>query len=195
SYYFGNELLVAPVIKPTEAGKTTSRDVFLPAGNDWIDFWTHQRSAGGDVITWTESRQDRFPLFIREGGILPMLLNVPETLCDANYINNPAINAADNGLQFLVYPRDSSRFTVHDGTLLTCQVNGSTKDLALTSPARSISIRIFGPKPASVTRDGSALTEHPTKAAFDAAPTGWHHELSFTSLKFPHPGGSTVIRL
>ena len=111
TYYFGNEFLVAPVIEPTKQGQTTRRDVFLPAGQDWIDFWNNDRHAGGQIVTWTEKDQLRFPLFVREGAIVPMLLDVPDTLCDANYVNNPAINAPTEGLQFLVYPRGSSSFT------------------------------------------------------------------------------------
>jgi len=126
---------------------------------------------------------------------VPMLLNVPETLCDANYVNNSAIRAPDDGLQFLVYPSGTSSFAIHDGTLLTCRVDGSTMDLTLTSAGRPIELKVFGSRPASVTRDSGVLTEHATSSGFEAATTGWRHELGFTSVKFPHSGGSTLIRL
>ena len=42
-YMFGPALLVAPV---TEQGRTT-RDVYLPAGADWYNFWTNERVHGG----------------------------------------------------------------------------------------------------------------------------------------------------
>ena len=195
TYYFGNEFLVAPVIEPTKQGQTTRRNVFLPAGQDWIDFWNNDRHAGGQVITWTEKNQLRFPLFVREGAIVPMLLDVPDTLCDANYVNNPKINAPGEGLQVLVYPRGSSSFTVHDGTLITCDAGGVAVNIALTSAARSIEFKIFGPRPASVSHDGVALPEHATQASFEVATVGWRHDGGFTFVRFQHGGGSAVVQL
>jgi alpha-glucosidase (family GH31 glycosyl hydrolase) len=195
TYYFGNEFLVAPVIEPTAQGQTTRRDVFLPAGQDWIDFWNNDRHAGGQVITWTEKNQLRFPLFVREGAIVPMLSNIPDTLCDANYTNDAAVKTPGDALQFLVYPRGKSSFAVHDGTLVTSEVNGSARKLTFNSIARPIELKVFGSKPASATRDGVVLTEHSTLAAFQAATSGWIHESEFTRVKLQHGGGLSVIDL
>jgi alpha-D-xyloside xylohydrolase len=41
-YMFGPAFLVAPI---TEQG-ATSRDVYLPAGTDWYNYWTNQRATG-----------------------------------------------------------------------------------------------------------------------------------------------------
>ncbi|MDQ3621177.1 MAG: hypothetical protein M3463_01610 [Verrucomicrobiota bacterium] len=197
TYLFGNELLVAPVIKPTEAGKTTRRDVFLPAGSDWIDFWNNDRHTGGQVITWTEKNQQRFPLFVRDGAIVSMLLDAPDTLCDANYVNNPAVRAPDDGMLFLVFPKANTEFIVFDGTTATCQVNGTATEFALNSVARPIVVRIFGGRPNNVSRDGTGLPEHSTLGNFNAAATGWFHDAPgrFTLAKFAHSGGSTRLGL
>ena len=45
-YMFGPAFLVAPV---TEQG-ATSRQVYLPAGTDWYNFWTSERLTGGQTI-------------------------------------------------------------------------------------------------------------------------------------------------
>ena len=194
TYYFGNEFLVAPVIKPTTQGGTTERRVYLPSGN-WFDFWTNEKHEGGRDLTWTDKNQQRFPLFIRDGAIVPMLTSVPETLCDGNYVNNPAIKAPEDGLLFLVYPHSSSSFSVHDGTVLRCELNVGATGLTLSSNQRPILLKVFGSKPTSVTRDGSLLPEFSTQANFDAAVSGWRHDLGFTFVKFQHSGGTTEVRL
>jgi alpha-glucosidase (family GH31 glycosyl hydrolase) len=66
-YMFGPAFLVAPV---TEQG-ATSREVYLPAGTDWYNFWTGARVKGGqeiDVLAPIET----IPLFVRAGSIVPL---------------------------------------------------------------------------------------------------------------------------
>ena len=66
-YMFGKAFLVAPM---TEAGKN-QRDVYLPKSTDWYDFWTGQRTNGGQTVK-AEAPLDRIPLFIKAGSIVPM---------------------------------------------------------------------------------------------------------------------------
>jgi alpha-D-xyloside xylohydrolase len=66
-YMFGPALLVAPV---TEQGRT-SREVYLPAGADWYNFWTNERVRGGRTIT-VDAPIDILPIFVRAGSILPL---------------------------------------------------------------------------------------------------------------------------
>ena len=69
-YLFGEDLLVAPITAPGE-GKPARKEVFLPAGQDWFDFFTGDFYAGGQTIVH-ECPLDRMPLFVRAGSILPM---------------------------------------------------------------------------------------------------------------------------
>jgi alpha-D-xyloside xylohydrolase len=73
-YMFGPALLVAPVV---EQGRT-SREVYLPAGTDWYNFWTNERVKGGQTIT-VAAPIDTLPLFVRAGSILPMGVPVEST--------------------------------------------------------------------------------------------------------------------
>lgn len=66
-YMYGPSLLVAPVT----AQGATSRDVYLPQGTDWYDFWTGRRFAGGQVIH-RDAPLRLLPLYVRAGSILPM---------------------------------------------------------------------------------------------------------------------------
>jgi alpha-D-xyloside xylohydrolase len=66
-YMFGPALLVAPM---TEQGRV-SREVYLPAGADWYNFWTNERVHGGQRIT-VDAPIEILPLFVRAGSILPL---------------------------------------------------------------------------------------------------------------------------
>jgi alpha-D-xyloside xylohydrolase len=66
-YMFGPALLIAPV---TEQGRT-SREVYLPAGTDWYNFWTNERVHGGQSIT-VPAPIDTLPIFVRAGAVLPL---------------------------------------------------------------------------------------------------------------------------
>lgn len=80
-FMFGRSILVAPVIHPmytaktdekviSDFGKIKVRKVYLPAGNDWFDFWTGQKVRGGQEIS-REAPIDITPLYVKAGSILP----------------------------------------------------------------------------------------------------------------------------
>ena len=73
-YMFGPAFLVAPV---TEQG-ATRREVYLPAGTDWYNYWTEERVKGGQTIT-VQAPIDTIPLFVRAGSILPLGAPVAST--------------------------------------------------------------------------------------------------------------------
>ena len=66
-YMYGPAFLVAPV---TVQG-ATHRQVYLPAGCDWYNYWTNQRFKGGQTID-VQAPIDIIPLFVRAGSILPI---------------------------------------------------------------------------------------------------------------------------
>ena len=66
-YMFGPAFLVAPV---TDQGATT-KQVYLPAGADWYNYWTHARMHGGQTVT-VDAPIDKLPLFVRAGSIVPL---------------------------------------------------------------------------------------------------------------------------
>jgi alpha-D-xyloside xylohydrolase len=66
-FIFGDSLLVNPVTEP----HATTRKVVLPAGNEWVDFWTGQKQRGGQTIP-ADAPIDEMPIFVKEGSIVPM---------------------------------------------------------------------------------------------------------------------------
>jgi len=78
-FLFGSSLLVCPVTTPMYYGKNSqpiadakkSREVYLPEGASWFDFWTNEVHSGGQTIT-ADAPLDKMPLFIKAGSILPI---------------------------------------------------------------------------------------------------------------------------
>jgi alpha-D-xyloside xylohydrolase len=191
TYYFGDDFLAAPAVEPG----TVQRVVYLPRGT-WHDFWTGARVAGGQDFTWESNDSSRFPLFVRAGAIVPMLLRDDvQTLCDANYVNNPNVRTADDGVRFLVYPSGASHFVIYDGTEVACQEAGAGRVVTLTSAPRAVACQVLQPEPAGVTRDGVALTRFATAAELEAALAGWWFDAAggFLHVKFQHIGGQTRV--
>ncbi|SMF39490.1 alpha-D-xyloside xylohydrolase [Alteromonadaceae bacterium Bs31] len=64
-YMFGPAFLVNPVY---EMG-ARSREVYLPAGSSWYDFYSGKNFQGGQTIT-AEAPYSRMPLFVKSGSLL-----------------------------------------------------------------------------------------------------------------------------
>jgi alpha-D-xyloside xylohydrolase len=108
-YMFGPALLVAPV---TEQGRT-SREVYLPAGADWYNFWTNERVRGGRTIT-VSAPIDIIPIFVRAGSILPLGEPVEST----NEVQKLATIRVYNGpdTDFELYRDDGTTYAYEQGT-------------------------------------------------------------------------------
>ncbi|HEX7411965.1 MAG TPA: TIM-barrel domain-containing protein, partial [Bacteroidales bacterium] len=66
-YMFGKSFLIAPITEPD----VTEWNVYLPQSTGWYDFWTGKRFNGGQTIK-TAAPQDKIPVFVKEGSIVPM---------------------------------------------------------------------------------------------------------------------------
>ena len=66
-FMFGPSLMVCPV---TKMG-ATKRQVYLPAGADWYDFFTGEFYEGGSVID-ADAPFERIPIFVKAGSIIPV---------------------------------------------------------------------------------------------------------------------------
>ena len=70
-YYFGEQMLVAPVTKKGKKG-VTDMSVWLPSG-DWTHFFSGEKFRGGEhKISCALSE---YPVFVKSGSIIPMLIN------------------------------------------------------------------------------------------------------------------------
>ena len=124
-YMFGPALLVAPV---TEQG-VTSRDVYLPAGTDWFNFWTNERLKGGQTIH-AAAPIDTIPLFVRAGSILP-LGSVVESTADHQTVATVRVYPGADG-HFDLYDDDGTTYSYEHGASRTSHLQWSESTSKLT---------------------------------------------------------------
>ena len=96
-FIFGRSMLVVPVVE-----RADSRKVYLPAGTDWVDFWSGKTLAGGRDIT-ADAPIDLIPVYVRAGAIVPV---------------GPDVQYAQerpwDRLQIRVYPGADGQFTLYE---------------------------------------------------------------------------------
>lgn len=97
-YLFGHAFLVAPVTQY----KARARQVYLPAGADWYDFYSGARHAGGQSLT-VSAPATQIPLFLRAGSIVP-------TGPVMQYVDQHP----DAPLTFLVFTGADGRFSFYE---------------------------------------------------------------------------------
>lgn len=111
-YLLGDSLMVCPVTEPMYygvhstplAGIPETRAVYLPAGCDWVDFWTYKRYTGGQTIV-ADAPLERIPLYCKAGAIIPVLAS-PEVLSTEEAATAPR--------KFLVFPGADGDLAFYD---------------------------------------------------------------------------------
>lgn len=177
-YVIGEHLLVAPIL---EAGGV--RDVALPSGARWYDFWNEEAAPfdGGTTLSaYDASAPGRIPIFVREGAILPLDVS--------NDVNGFGNAASDGALTVLVWPADAAHaFVLHetDGetTQITSARSAGTVSVTMTRATRPTLFRVRVDAPPSRVAAGGELPSLPDRAAFDAASTGYFYEAPFVWVK------------
>jgi sulfoquinovosidase len=115
-------LLVAPVTDRGAGG----RDVYLPAGVDWIDLWTGRRCEGGTTVH-AEAPVGRIPLYLRSDGVLPTFDTRVDTLVRRAQVSNPHVTTLDDAegsLTLFVGPDFRGPFALYDGTVIEHAAQG-----------------------------------------------------------------------
>lgn len=159
-YLVGSNLLVAPVM----THNTFAREVYLPAGSDWVDFWSDRIYRGGEKINY-EAPIDVLPLIVRRGAILPF--------------QNPLLTLSNNPypeLTWRVYPSSQTeRFALYEddgltqdykhGKAVQTEVSakgGNTLEIKVRADAQrdrrhTFEIHLLGKKPQRVTVTGKKI--------------------------------------
>jgi alpha-D-xyloside xylohydrolase len=141
-YYFGPDLLVAPVLSPV-----SQRAVYLPEGA-WIDYWTGQRLPGRRTVV-AAAPLDRIPLYVREGAILPRIPEDVMTLVPQAEVKDTNVKPLDDRRVYEIYPGERLR-EIADFEGRTVTPGADSKSLAIAGkPARvTLRWRFGGPESA-----------------------------------------------
>jgi alpha-glucosidase (family GH31 glycosyl hydrolase) len=124
-YMFGPAFLVAPV---TGQGATT-REVYLPAGADWYNYWTNERLHGGKTIK-VEAPIDTIPLFIRAGSIVPTGAPIESTSQQQKIARVRVYPGADG--DFTLYSDDGTTYAYEKGDFKTTKLHWDDATQKLT---------------------------------------------------------------
>jgi len=177
-FLLGDHLLVAPIVERN----ATKRDVPFPEGR-WLDWWTGKIINGGTTAA-VDAPLDTLPLFLAEGGIVPLLRPTIDSLSPTtkpgtmpgevdSYATTPGV------LWARVFPSPAvSSFKLFDGSELSqndtgIEVKLTTKDGSEFKSGVMFEIIGFGASPKSVKLDDAALTASPDAGALDGATQGF----------------------
>lgn len=186
-YLLGDNLLIAPVV---DRG-VTSRDVPFPPGR-WIDYWTGEAHEGKrtDAIA---APLGQIPVFVREGGIVPMLRPTIDAMAPTtdparvdSYATTPGV------LYARVAAGAAADFTLFDGSVLHAEKAAGKVSLGVQAGAEfrygaMFEVIAVGAAPKGVTADGAALEEAASLDALENAASGWYYD--------PAVGGTLFVRV
>jgi len=93
-FLVGPHLLVAPVTVQS----ATSREVYLPAGSKWVDFYQPEKIFEGGQIINVQAPLNHLPLFVAENTVLPMFKRACENVEET----------AKSGLEFVCFGKNKT---------------------------------------------------------------------------------------
>ncbi|MDP2314983.1 MAG: glycoside hydrolase family 31 protein [Pseudomonadota bacterium] len=111
AWLLGPSLFVAPVM---EEG-ATGRDVALPAGTIWYDWWTGAPAESG----WVDVAVEDLAVFAPAGAVLPLFAVAPDTLVTGSIDGLTTLDDADTARTIRVFAGAAGGFTEADGTTYT----------------------------------------------------------------------------
>ena len=109
-FMFGKSIMVCPVTEPMYYGINSvriegsdyKRDVYLPEGTDWYDFYTKEKYSGGQWIS-VKADISTIPLFVRAGSIIPGTEPVRHTA-----------QSSQAEIKYNIFPGKDADFTLYD---------------------------------------------------------------------------------
>ena len=198
-YLFGNDLLVAPIVKDYDE----SRSVYLPKGT-WVDYWTDRRYVGPTTIQ-VNAPLDRLPLFVRGGAIVPSQQDVQYT--DQSPIDPLSLDVYPDGTSSReYYDDDGISFGYQKGAYYSQKMRATNSaggvSVTLDSPEgsfrppkRSLLVRIHlqAAKPHEVTAGGVRLAELPSGQTLHAATSGWTYDTDTRTVRVKVPDPQSAL--
>jgi alpha-D-xyloside xylohydrolase len=136
-FTLGDNLLVAPILD-----SSAMREVYIPEGL-WFNFWNEKETITGPVsINWKTNDPEslyKFPLYIREGAIIPMEIE--------NEITGFGTKNFKDYLTLAIWPKTEgiSEFSLadmEDNVKISCDRSGNMINLNWTKTAKNYILRL-----------------------------------------------------
>ena len=188
-YLLGEDLFVAPVVT-----REDEREVILPSGGRWHDFWDDDRVVAGATVERLDVPLGRIPLYVRAGGIVPMEVADEET-------GHGDVGSAGH-LTLLVYPDGESARTYHPDADRSVELRSRQEVGRVTVEVgpgvEKYTLRVKESAAVSaVALDRGGTVDLPgfdSRKAFDRGDQGWHYDASrrYLWVRFAAPGGARI---
>ena len=149
-FMFGKSLLVSPVTKPMywknqlqgkdsvaieDYSSVKTKNVYLPKGTEWYDFWTGEKVNGGQTIP-KEAPLDIIPIYVKAGSILPVGPKV-QYATEKKWDNlEIRIYEGANG-EFTLYEDENDNYNYEKGIYSTIHFVWNDKQKSLTVDKRN----------------------------------------------------------
>lgn len=195
TYLLGDELLVAPVV---ERGQT-SRTVVFPAG-EWVHWFTGERFLEGEHLV--DAPIGRLPLFLRAGGLVPLLRPTIDTLSPTTEPERVDSYATIAGLVFVrAVARTTGEFALFDGGRVAQSSNDTESTLSFAAGEELALGAVFelvdAAEPANIAADGSALAQVASVAELNEVASGFSYDAAKKTLfvKLPASGKTATATI
>lgn len=144
-FMFGSSLLVNPVTKPMywknkvqgtdtimieDFSLVKTKDVYLPKGADWFDFWTGEKYAGGQLVE-KDVPLDIIPIYVKAGSILPWGPKV-QFATEKNWGNLEIRIYEGASGEFTLYEDENDNYNYENGKYSTIKFKWNDKQNSLT---------------------------------------------------------------
>jgi alpha-D-xyloside xylohydrolase len=133
-FMFGASLLINPIT--VEGAK--HRELYLPAGTDWVDFWTGKPTTGAQTIT-ADAPLDTIPTYARSGSIIPLSPPAESTAAKSDS-TELRIYPGANG-DFRLYEDEGDNYDYEHGAYSVIPLHWDDKARMLTVGKRTGSFR------------------------------------------------------
>lgn len=186
-YEIRDSFLVAPILDDSGV-----RDVPLPAGSKWYDWWKPGDApidGGTTLADYDATDRSVMPLFVKEGAIIPMTVRNDVTgLGDAGSADHYTI---------LVYPADqtTTNFVLHDDESSTTTIEvtgGASTSITLSRTTKPTLLKVRAESaPGGVSVGGSAAAERASLADLQTNDGGFSYDATSKSLWIKLPASDS----
>ena len=201
-FMLGSSLLVANVV---EQGAKT-REIYLPLGNDWYDYYTRQKYSGGQIIN-VSVELSSIPMFIRDNAII--VTTTDEARLTSGTFTNLQLLLGGKDSKFALYQDDGISEDYRDGEY--CQTDIQVRRIAEQTTINFSHVGNFKPVtkdliielinqdkgPYWVSIDGIQIPHFLHRDKFDQSNTGWYYSNSKGSVEiktsFPKNNSQVII--
>ncbi|MFB9844941.1 glycoside hydrolase family 31 protein [Mucilaginibacter ginsenosidivorans] len=136
-YMFGPAFLVNPVTEQLYSGENAAlgkhtREVYLPAGTTWYDFWTGKKYNGGHKIE-VDVPIETMPLYVKAGSIVPMGQHMQYATEKPADVMELRIYTGANG-EFKFYEDENNNYNYEKGSYATFKFiwNDQSRQLSIS---------------------------------------------------------------